>query len=234
MPARRRGPRRARATSAQPRIRSRSSPSASASASRRLATIRAGHPAARGATGAGRAERGRVEGRLADERLRVDREPRRAPGREDVAAVQVLVADDESRLRRGEVSRERDAFVDDGAVDGAARRLPVARQLLRPARGLVGEQAERMLGRRRPVQRAEDRRDRRERLLLRQRPELRPRAAALDQQRAARRIVPASSRTAPRPSQNASASASCSASGSPSGLSLSTASPPSGSVASTT
>jgi hypothetical protein len=46
-----------------------------------------------------------------------------------------------------------------------------------------------MLGRRRPVQGAKDRRDRVQRLLLGERPQLRPRPAALDQQGAAGRVA---------------------------------------------
>jgi hypothetical protein len=130
----------------------------------------------------------RVEGRLADERLRVDREPRRPFGREDVTAVQVLVADDELGLRPPELPRETDALVDDRARDRAVPPLPAPRQLFRPALGLLREQPERVARRRRPPQRAEDRRDRLECGFLRRVPEPRPRPAALDQERAARRV----------------------------------------------
>src|SRR5947209_5996973 len=50
-------------------------------------------------------QRGNVEGRLSDDRLRVDREPRLALRAKHVRALEILVADDEVRLGTGELPR---------------------------------------------------------------------------------------------------------------------------------
>src|SRR5437667_8845471 len=50
-------------------------------------------------------QRGDVEGRLADDRLRIDGEPRFALGAQDVRALEVLVAEDEVGLRGRKLPR---------------------------------------------------------------------------------------------------------------------------------
>src|SRR5581483_4926951 len=74
----------------------------------------------------------RVVGGLADDRLRVDREPGLALRPEDVAAVQVLVAEDELRLARPERAQRVEGLADEVA-------LVALRQLARPALRDVGE-----------------------------------------------------------------------------------------------
>ena len=60
-------------------------------------------------------ERGRVELALADDRLRVDREPGLAGGPQDVAAVEVLVGDDQFALRGPGLAEEPDRLVEQSA-----------------------------------------------------------------------------------------------------------------------
>src|SRR5918999_4602370 len=95
-------------------------------------------------------QRDRHDLALGDDRLRVDREPRLPLGGEDVAAVEVLAADDELSLCRRQVAQRRDGGVEEPALERPAGLLPATRQLFAPARGGDGEGRERVFGGRGP------------------------------------------------------------------------------------
>jgi hypothetical protein len=63
-------------------------------------------------------ERRDVERGLRDDRLRIDRKPRLALRLQDVAALEILVADRPLRLRRGELTRGRGRRVDQPCSNG--------------------------------------------------------------------------------------------------------------------
>ena len=112
---------------------------------------------------------------LADERLRVDHEPRLALGREDVPAVQILVDEMFCIPVHGTEHVER-------RVEQAAGRIPLW-QLLQPAVGLVRDRPERVrLGRLQLQPRQEGAHDLD--LLVGRVPKPLSRPAALDQERA--------------------------------------------------
>jgi hypothetical protein len=94
-------------------------------------------------------ERRHVERGLRDDRLRIDRKPRLALRLQDVAALEILVADRPLRLRRGELTRGRGRRVDQPLLERPPERLPVGAKLRRPALGFASKQAKRMAVRRR-------------------------------------------------------------------------------------
>jgi hypothetical protein len=87
-------------------------------------------------------ESARLELRFADERLRVDDEPRLAFRAEDVAAVQVLVHESGRRAVDRAVGVER--TIEQSALEGLSRLAVPPRQVLRPAVRLVAEERERV------------------------------------------------------------------------------------------
>jgi len=84
---------------------------------------------------------------LADERLRVDHEPRLAFGPQDVPGVEVLVDEHLLTLRGRERPQGLDGGIDELALERPARALPVAREVGRPLLRLVGQRTERRAGR---------------------------------------------------------------------------------------
>ena len=98
--------------------------------------------------------------------------------------------DDRLALARGRPPEERDGLLEQPALARSARALPAPRELVRPARRLVGQQPERVLGRSRPPQPTENAGCDPVRLVLvGDLPEHRPGRAALDEQRPLLRVV---------------------------------------------
>ena len=64
-------------------------------------------------------ERGKVEGALAEDRLGVDREPSFLSRRQYVAAVEVLMADDQLGLLARQLHAQRDRLLEQPASEGA-------------------------------------------------------------------------------------------------------------------
>src|SRR5207247_1637725 len=71
-------------------------------------------------------ERRDVERGLRDNRLRIDRKPRLPLCLQDVAALEILVADRQLRQRPGELTGGRGCRVDQPLLDRPAARLPLA------------------------------------------------------------------------------------------------------------
>ncbi len=99
----------------------------------------------------------RLDLALPDERLRVDDEPRLAPGAQDVPSVQVLVDEPGGRSVDRAIDVER--CLEERALEGCARSGVPARDVLRPAVGLVGDQRERMTDSDRDLQARDQLRD---------------------------------------------------------------------------
>ena len=139
-------------TTAHRRMRSRSRSRASLRRSTRRRTRRAGCGIGGELRTAVAQQRGDVERALADERLRVDRQPGPARGAQDVAAVEVLMEEDRvAALRAGreQLADPADGAVEQPAVERAPVAVPAHGQLVRPAPRLARERAERVAGRRR-------------------------------------------------------------------------------------
>src|SRR5262245_28879414 len=135
-------------------------------------------------------ERGGVEGPFGEQRLRVDRQPRLALGTQDVAAVEVLVGDDELGLRGCELPDPGDRLVHEPPLERAALGLPSCGQLHGPALGLTRQRAvAAVAGRTLPEPPEHRGADPVRLLLVGHRPQLVAGYAALDEQAAAFRIV---------------------------------------------
>jgi hypothetical protein len=130
-------------------------------------------------------ERRGVERGLRDNRLRIDRKPRLPLCLQDVAALEILAADRQLRLRPSELARGGGRRVDEPLLERPAERLPVGAKLRRPALCLVGKQTKRVAVRRRTKPEARHYRgcDHGCLLVVSDLPERRARAGALDQQR---------------------------------------------------
>ncbi len=72
-------------------------------------------------------QRGGVEGAFTDERLWVDRQPRLALGTQNVAAVEILMDDDELALGRDELLDRAHRALDERALERFAHLRPLAR-----------------------------------------------------------------------------------------------------------
>ena len=83
---------------------------------------------------------------LAEQRLRVDREPRFAGGAEYVAGVQVLVQEHLFALGRSELVGRLERCVEEVALERSARARPRGGERRGPVRGLVGERGEGSVG----------------------------------------------------------------------------------------
>lgn len=130
-------------------------------------------------------QRGSVECPFSDKGLRIDHEPRFAFCSQDVAPVEVLVHDDEVVLRRRQLVGGVRRRVDELAFERPAEPLPLARELVGPARRFRRKQAIRVTLWWRPPDAAEQPGcDRVCLALVLELPERRTRMAALDQQRA--------------------------------------------------
>ena len=80
---------------------------------------------------------------LADERLRVDHEPRLPLSGENVVRMEVLVHEDLLTLRRGQLLEDRDRRVDECLLERLPRFLPFDANRAHPPRGLIRQRRKR-------------------------------------------------------------------------------------------
>ena len=124
-------------------------------------------------------QRGDVELALADQWLRVDREPA-SLGEQEVAAVEILMEEHRLALGRAGLTQEGHCLVDERPFERAAEALPVVGKELGPVRRLILQTGEGVAGR--DPELLEDAGGDGRRLLVRELPRLRPGSEALEQE----------------------------------------------------